>query len=73
MTIKRWAYGTREGGRTCIAMHDGDYERVRDTMRIALAALERVEPQAQGALVIEDVRYAVKRAREAVAWMEDKV
>ena len=36
-------------------------EQVKEDMGIALAALERVLPQAQGALVIQDIQYARDR------------
>ena len=36
-------------------------EQVKEDMGIALAALERVLPQAQGALVIQDIKHAVER------------
>lgn len=41
--------------------------QVKEDMGIALAALERVLPQAQGALVIQDIQNAMGRLREYVS------
>jgi hypothetical protein len=55
----------------CFVYGSNDFERMRETLRIAEEALARIQPQVQGALCSDDVRYALSRLTETRTFFAD--
>lgn len=54
-----------------VSMRASDFERMRETLAIAEAALTRVTPQIRGALCTQDIEYALKRLCDARGFFAD--
>lgn len=52
-------------------MRSNDFERLRQTLEIAQAALARIAPQITGALCVQDVEYARTRLQSAITFFAD--